>query len=150
LKLCLVCSHGGHFTEMAHLFGAFEHHDYFIVTYESEATKNLKKSYLLRFEGWDLKGKILHIKSIIKSAQILIEERPNVIITTGGGEIAVPFCYFGKILGCKIIFIETLARVSTPSGGGKLIYPISDLFLVQWQSLLKKYGCNAKYWGKII
>ena len=150
MKICLVCSHGGHFVEMMRLLDAFKEHNYFFVTYNSEATKNLENAYLIKFEGWDLKGKILLIKSIIKATQILLRERPDVILSTGGGEIAVPFCYIGKVLGAKVIFIETLTRMTTPSGGGKLVYPIADLFMVQWESLLKSYGKKAKYWGKVI
>ncbi|MCK5494657.1 MAG: capsular biosynthesis protein, partial [Candidatus Omnitrophica bacterium] len=97
-----------------------------------------------------LKAKIMLIKTSIKAIKILIKERPDVIISTGGGEIAVPFSYIGKLLGAKVIFIETLARITAPSGGGKLVYPVADLFLVQWESLLQKYGNKAKYWGKII
>lgn len=150
MKICLVCSHGGHFVEMMRLLDAFEVHNYFFVTYNSGAKKNLKNAYFIKFEGWDLKGKILLIKSILKATQILLKERPDVIISTGGGEIAVPFCYIGKIFGAKVIFIETLARITNPSGGGRLVYPVADLFLVQWESLLKKYGNKAKYWGKVI
>ena len=150
IKICLVCSHGGHFAEMMQLIKAFENHNYFFATYRSEATKNLENAYFLEFKDWDLKGKVLQIKNIGKVLFILIKERPNIIVSTGGGEIAVPFCYIGKLLGSKVIFIETLARITTPSGGGKLIYPISDLFLVQWESLLSKYGSKAKYWGRII
>lgn len=150
LKICLACSHGGHFVQMMRLLDAFEGQNYFFVTFDSEATKTLKNAYLIKFEGWDLKGKILLIKYIIKAIQILLHEKPDVIVSTGGGEIAVPFCYIGKLLGAKVIFIETLARITKSSGGGKFIYPISDLFLVQWKPLLKKYGNKAKYWGQVI
>lgn len=150
MKICLVCSHGGHLFQMMRLGDAFREHDDFLVTYKSEATKNLENAYLIKFEGWDLKGKILLVKYIIKAFRILIKEKPDVIISTGGGEIAVPFCYVGKVLGAKVIFIETLSRITIPSRGGQLVYPIADLFLVQWESLLKKYGDKAKYWGKVI
>jgi len=150
MKICLACSHGGHFIEMMRLTDAFKEHDYFFVTYNSEATKNLENAYLIKSEGKGLKGKILLINTLIKAIKILIKEKPDAIISTGGGEIAVPFCYIGKILGAKVIFIDTLARITTPSGGGKLVYPIADLFLVQWKPLLKKYGKKAKYWGKVI
>lgn len=150
MKICLVCSHGGHLVQMKRLLDAFEGHDFFFVSYNSEATKNLKNAYLIKFEGWDLKGKIYLFKYILKAVQILLKEKPDLIVSTGGGEIAVPFCYIGKILRAKVIFIETLARINEQSAGGKYIYPISDLFLVQWKSLLKKYGNKAKYWGRVI
>jgi beta-1,4-N-acetylglucosaminyltransferase len=150
MKLCLVCSHGGHFVQMMRLMEAFKDNDYFFVTFKSEATNNLESAYLIKFEGWDLKGKLLLIKTIIQEFKILIKERPDTIITTGAGEIAVPFCYAGKLLGIRIIYIETLSRIKTSSGAGRLIYPIADIFLVQWKSLLKKYGHKAKYWGQVI
>lgn len=150
MKLCLACTHGGHFVEMTQLLSAFENHNYFFVTYASEATNELKNVYYIKFEGWGWKSKIMLTKTMIKAVHILLKERPDIIISTGGGEIAVPFCYVGKMLGIKIIYIDTLARVTTQSAGGKLVYPIADLFLVQWRSLLKKYGDKAKYWGKVI
>lgn len=149
MKLCLVCSHGGHLNEMLHLSDAFKCHDHFFVIHGSEHINNLENGYLIKFDGWTLTGKILLTKVFIRAIYVLLKERPDIIISTGAGEIAAPFCYVGKMLGMKIIFIETLARVTTPSGGGRLIYPIADLFLVQWQSMLKIYGKKAKYWGRI-
>lgn len=149
MKLCLSCTHGGHLVEMTHLLDAFKGHDYFFVTYKSEARINLKNAYFIKFEEKGLKVKIMLIMTIIKAVKILIKEKPDVIVSTGGGEIAVPFSYIGKILGAKIIFIESMARITTPSAGGRLVYPVSDLFLVQWESLLKQYGKKAKYWGKV-
>ncbi|VVB64352.1 Oligosaccharide biosynthesis protein Alg14 like protein [uncultured archaeon] len=150
MKICLVCSHGGHFAEMKRLRDALEDYDYFFVTYEAESTKNLKNAYFIKYESSSLKLKIMILGTFFKAFKILIKEKPDVIISTGGGEIAVPFCYIGKIFGINIIYIETLARVTTRSAGGRLVYPIADLFLVQWESLLDKYGSKAKYWGNII
>jgi beta-1,4-N-acetylglucosaminyltransferase len=149
LKICLACSQGGHFVQMMQLLEAFEGHESFFVSYNSEATKYLKNVYLLKYEKDYIKDKLNLIRTIIKAIYILLKEKPDLVISTGGGEIAVPFCYIGKILGANVIFIETLARVTTCSGGGKLVYPIADLFLVQWKSLLNKYGKKTKYWGQI-
>ena len=154
MKICLACTHGGHLAQMMRLLDAFEGHNYFFVTYKSEVTKNLKNAYFLDFEEKGLKAKIIFkimlIKTAIKAVKILIKEKPDVIISTGGGEIAVPFCYIGKVFGAKVIFIESLSRITAASAGGRFVYPIADLFLVQWESLLEKYGSKAKYWGKVI
>ncbi|WP_307816097.1 hypothetical protein [Thermobrachium celere] len=42
--------------------------------------------------------------------------------------------------------MESFAKVNTPNLSGKLIYPIADLFIVQWPELLKFYP-KAKYLG---
>ncbi len=150
MKIALVCSHGGHLTELLYIIDAFKDHTIFFVTYDSETTQNLKNSYLLNWYGWDIKGRIKEILTFLQAFRILINEKPDIIVSDGGGEIAVPFCYVGKLLGVKIIFIETLAKISTPSAAGKFIYPIADLFLVQWKPLLNKYGKKAKYWGSVL
>ena len=53
-----------------------------------------------------------------------------------------------KILGSKIIYIETFANITTKTITGKLVYKFADLFIVQWKSMLELYP-NAKYGGWI-
>jgi UDP-N-acetylglucosamine:LPS N-acetylglucosamine transferase len=81
---------------------------------------------------------------------ILRKERPNVVITTGAG-VAVPVCLIAKYLfGAKIIFIESFSRIFEPSQTGRLLYNFADLFIVQWDSLMEKYGPKAVYGGTIL
>ena len=48
----------------------------------------------------------------------------------------------------KRIWIETFANSTTQTEAGKLVYPIADLFIVQWESMLKLYP-NAVMGGWI-
>ena len=48
----------------------------------------------------------------------------------------------------KIIYIETMANINRKTQTGRLIYPIADLFIVQWESMLKIYP-KAIYGGFI-
>ena len=81
--------------------------------------------------------------------RILLKERPKLIVSTGS-EIAIPAFYLAKLFRAKTMFIESWTRVEQPTGTGKLVYLFSDVFLVQWQRLLSKYGKKAKYEGAII
>ncbi|MFO7995583.1 MAG: PssD/Cps14F family polysaccharide biosynthesis glycosyltransferase [Dehalococcoidia bacterium] len=146
----MACSPGGHLTQMQRLMPAFEGQDYFFVTHRSEYSRHLERAYFIPYEEGYIRERLTWLKTIFIALRILIKERPDVVISTGGGEIAVPFCYAGKVVGAKVIFIETLARITTKSAAGKLIYPIADLFLVQWEPLLKKYGMKAQYWGNVL
>jgi beta-1,4-N-acetylglucosaminyltransferase len=150
LKICLACSPGGHLTQMQMLAPAFEGKDCFFVTFKSDYSRHLERAYLIEYKLGYIRERLTWLKTIFIAFRILLRERPDVVISTGGGEIAIPFCYVGKLLGAKVIFIETLARVTTRSAAGKLIYPLADLFLVQWETLLKKYGKKAQYWGSVI
>ena len=48
-------------------------------------------------------------------------------------------CILGKIFGSKIIYIETFANHHKKTATGRLIYPIADLFIVQWEEMLEIY-----------
>jgi len=145
MKICLVCAHGGHLTEMLQLMEAFEGHETFFVTYDSVRTRQLERKYLLKDIGTNPWKMMSAAFSIFK---ILYKERPNLIVSTGS-EIGIPAFYLAKLFRIKTIFIESWTRVVQPSGTGRLVYPISDVFLVQWERLLTKYGKKAKYEGGI-
>lgn len=66
-------------------------------------------------------------------------KRPNVIITTGAG-VAVPTVFFAKkLLGAKVVFINSAADVTEPSRTPVWIEKYADLFLVQWEDMLKVF-----------
>lgn len=60
----------------------------------------------------------------------------------------IPMCLLCKAQGGKLIYIESYAKVSTPTETGKLLYRFADEFYVQWKSMLKIYP-KAKYLGGI-
>ena len=82
-----------------------------------------------------------------KAFKILKKERPDLIISCGAA-VAVPFFYVGKLFGAKLIYIEVYDRIDSSSLTGKLVYPISDRFIVQWEELKKVYK-KAVYLGSI-
>lgn len=84
---------------------------------------------------------------MLRSLCIMLKEKPDAVIATGA-LITFPFCFWGKLMGKKIIFIESFARVHDSSLTGRLVYKFADLFIVQWESMLKCYP-NAVYAGSI-
>jgi beta-1,4-N-acetylglucosaminyltransferase len=147
LRIALVCSHGGHLSEMELLKPAFEGHRCFLVTYRSPRTEALDgRHYLLPNIGtspWRLLG------AFARAAWVLARERPDVVLSTGS-EIAIPFLWLGRLLGARTAYVESCCRVTAPSRTGPLVYPVSDLFLVQWPTLLERYGPRAQYLGGLM
>ena len=47
------------------------------------------------------------------------------------------------------MFVESFARAQSLSLSGRILYPIADLFLVQWPALVAKYP-RAEYHGVLI
>jgi beta-1,4-N-acetylglucosaminyltransferase len=146
-KIGLICSPGGHFVEVLQLLEAFEEHTYFILTYKERATLNQEDTYyMMNFA----KNPFYLISGILKILFIFLKERPKILFSSGA-EIAIPAFYIGKFLfRSTLIYLECSAQVYSPSLTGKWVYPITDLFLVQWEPLLTQYGSRAKYVGGLI
>jgi len=53
--------------------------------------------------------------------------------------IFVPFFYIGKLFGSKTVYIEVFDRIDAPTMTGKLVYPVTDRFIVQWEEMKKVY-----------
>ena len=83
-----------------------------------------------------------NIKNLIKNSflaiKLLIKEKPNLIISSGAA-VAVPFFYLGKLFGAKTIYIEVFDRIDKPTLTGKLVYPVTDKFIVQWEEMKNVY-----------
>lgn len=150
LKLCLVCSAGGHLTEISHLKNSYSKYPHFFITFKRQDTTELKKNNKVYFVKDPSRNIIKFLMSIFQNFLILLKEKPRAIISTGAG-VAVPTCYLGKfLLKSKIIFVESFCRIKKPSLSGKIVFPIADLFFVQWEELLKKYGNKVIYRGAIV
>jgi beta-1,4-N-acetylglucosaminyltransferase len=160
MKICLSCQSGGHLDQLLRLSEAYEGHEIVLVTESVDRVRTLQgdmKTYLIpeyprhikHFESIYVLFLIPYYLSLIpKVLKIILNERPDIIIANGG-EATLYLAYIGKILGIKIIYIESLTRVHTLSGTGKLVYPVADLFLVQWENLTRKYS-KARFWGRVL
>ena len=152
-KVMFISSTGGHLSELLELEPLFKKYDSTIVTERTDSNLYLKEKY--EKVDYLIYGTKSHIFSyffkfffnFFKSLYIFFKVKPDVIITTGT-HTAFWMCYIGKVFHKKIIFIETLANRTTKTVAGRLIYPIADYFLVQWESMLKLYP-KAIYMGFI-
>jgi len=149
MKICLVSSPGGHFFELKTLTPTFENLNTFWVTIKSIDTANSLHNNKVYYAHAPTTRNFLNLfKNSYLALKILIKEKPTIIISTGG-PICIPFFYIGKLLGIKSIYIESLTRIHSLSLTGKIVYPVANIFLVQWETLLSKYK-KAKYKGQII
>ena len=121
MKVCLVGSSGGHLTHLYMLKPFWKDKEHFWVTFDKEDARSL------------LEGEKIYpcyyptnrsLKALIKNTKIawnvLHKEKPDLIISCGAA-VAVPFFYIGKMMGAK------------------LVYPIVDKFVVQWEEQKKVY-----------
>jgi len=134
--------------EAIELLPAVEGHQRFFVTFEREQVRDILKGEKTYFVVDPKRNPKKLLQNFRQSLKILKKEHPDLVISTGAAA-AVPLCYAAKILGVKLIFVETLAAVRKPSASGKVVYPIADMFVVQWKHLTRHYK-SAVYGGPLI
>ena len=153
-KVLFISSTGGHFDELLQLKPLFNKYDSYIITEKDKSNESLKEKYgnKLYFLPYGTRAKLFtyifkYFYLCLKTVYLYFKIRPKAIVTTGT-HTAGPMCILGKIFGSKIIYIETFANRNKKTATGKLIYPIADLFIVQWEEMLKLYP-KAIYGGTI-
>ncbi len=149
-KICFICSGGGHFEEIKQLNLVRNKYDYYFVFPKNQSTLSYKdkKYFVVDFYR---KNRIAFIfRFLVTSIEqlcIFIKEKPDIVITTGAG-VVIPTCMYAHFSKKKLIYIESIARVHSLAKTGKFLYRYADLFIVQWEELLKYYP-NAIYGGWI-
>lgn len=149
-KICFAASSGGHLEELAQLQQLANKYDSFVITEKNnfqELNMCEKKYYVSQIHRKELLFVFKFMMLWIKSLYILAKERPTCIISTGA-LATYPICILGFIFRIKIVYIESFARVDSPSLTGKLMYKFADLFIVQWEEMLEFYP-KSKYGGGI-
>lgn len=139
MKVCLVGSSGGHLTHLYMLKPFWSQRERFWVTFDKEDARSLLKGervypcyYPTNRSLWNL------LRNTVVAWRVLRKERPDLIISSGAA-VSVPFFYLGKLFGAKLIYIEVFDRIDKPTVSGRLVYPIADLFVVQWEEQKKVY-----------
>lgn len=153
-KVLFISSTGGHLNELLQLKPLFKKYEYNIITEKDKANIDLKKEYgeKLYFLPYGTRAKLFtyifkYIFLCLKTIYLYFKINPKVIVTTGT-HTAGPICILGKMFGSKIVYIETYANTNKKTATGRLIYPIADLFIVQWEEMLELYP-KAIYGGRI-
>lgn len=151
-KVMMISSIGGHLTQLLQLEPVFTQYDYRIVTEKSPITLEMKKKYPMSYlmygaRNYPVRYIFKFSFNIIKSFILFFKYRPDIVITTGT-HTAVPMCYIAKLFRKKVVFIESFSKSTSANLSGRMVYPIADLFVVQWESMLEVYP-KAVYGGTI-
>lgn len=140
MKICLVGSSGGHLTHLYMLKPFWQEHDRAWVTFDKADAQSLlqgEKMYPCYFPT------NRNIKNLLRNTvvawKVLRKEKPDLIISTGAA-VAVPFFYLGKLFGAKTAYVEVFDRIDKPTLTGRLVHPVTDLFVVQWEEMLDVYS----------
>lgn len=158
MKLLIILGEGGHTTEMLNLVDLlgdrYEYH-YVLTKQDNLSADHIRRpgpTYrVTRPRGKDtgvLPSIFRTICAALEALPVLLRVRPDAIVTVGPA-IGVPVSILGKLLGARIIFIETGSHITFSSMTGRILYRWADLYFVQWPQLAEKLD-RAIYAGRLI
>ena len=144
----LVASAGGHLFQLLQLLGEWPPDERAWVTFDTVDAQSLLQGENVWIAHHPTNRNIGNLlRNLLLAVRLIRKLRPRAIVTTGAG-VAVPFCYVGRLFGARVVYIESMARVSQPSLTARLVYPVATSFFVQWPELQTKFR-RARYEGQL-
>lgn len=147
-RILAVASAGGHWIQLARLSEAFADSDtLYVTTVAGETAPSGDRPVAKVIDGSRDEPLRIALASL-QIAFLLLRFRPHAVITTGAapGYVALRL---GKLLGCRTVWLDSIANAEEISMSGRLIRPYADLWLTQWEDLSRKTA-GLKYWGRIL
>jgi UDP-N-acetylglucosamine:LPS N-acetylglucosamine transferase len=78
------------------------------------------------------------VRNLALALKIVRSYRPDVVVSSGAG-VALPFFLAARLRGIRTVYLEVFDRIDGPTLTGRLCYPITDLFLLQWEEQKRSY-----------
>ena len=149
MKICLVASAGGHLSQLLKIVPAVAGYEAFVITTSEAVRKNLTQfGRVYVVDECNRQHGLKVIRVFLACWRILRRERPDVVLSTGAAAGCM-CCFLGKLLGARIVWVDSITNVKRLSLSGWLVRHIADLFLVQWAELTQKYP-GVEYVGTIV
>lgn len=160
IRVLAIASAGGHWVQLRRLQPAWKGcHVIYVSTSENRRKEIVNEHREQRVPGphfyavvdatrWE---KFKLVKQLFQIITILLRERPHVIISTG----AAPGFFalrFGKLLGARTIWVDSIANAEELSLSGRKVKSCADLWLTQWENLAKSEAGEKQplYKGSVI
>ena len=149
IDVLLVSSAGGHLLQLMLLSDAWRGMPHAWVTLNREDARSLLTGETVFYGHWPTTRNVPNLlRNLSLAYRLLRRLRPTVIVTTGAG-IAVPFAWAGRLMGARIVYVESLARVRAPSLSCRLVRPVADRVYVQWPELARTLS-RTRYSGDVL
>jgi hypothetical protein len=147
-KVLAISSGGGHWVQLLRLRPAFDACEVVYATVLEGYRSDLEGQADFRvIPDSNRSNKIGLFRSAWSIFWLVFRFRPDVVISTG----AAPGYFgvrFGKLLGARVVWLDSIANAEELSLSGQKAGPFVDLWLTQWPHLVRE---NApKYLGNVL
>lgn len=139
VRIMLVANSGGHLLQMLALEPAFDGLQRVWVTLRAADSTSLlgDEEMVVYAHGPTNRSLGNLLRNLPLAWRTVREYDPDVILSTGAA-LAVPFFVVGRLSGKRLVYIESLSRVNGLSMSGRMVYPLTDTFFLQWRPSAKR------------
>ncbi|ODP36549.1 hypothetical protein BFL28_05805 [Sphingomonas turrisvirgatae] len=151
LRICLAGSGGGHVRQLLDLEPLWSEHDHYFLSEDTALGRALRKTHAVDFVahvalgqaklGAPFKMAAAGLANFFQSARSVFRRRPQVVITTGAGAMFFTVLW-ARLLGAKIVLIDSMARVHRPSAFARLAGPFAHIRISQSRAAGRAW-CDA-------
>jgi beta-1,4-N-acetylglucosaminyltransferase len=149
IDVLLVCSTGGHLLQLHMLRQAWQGRRVVWVTFDKSDSRSLLGDDAVVFAHGPTNRSLTKLAlNVGLAVRVIRRTRPAVIVSTCAG-VVVPFAWIGRLLGARIVYVESLTRIDKPSLTLRLIAPVTHRVYVQWPELARVVR-GASYDGSVV
>lgn len=151
LKLCVGASSGGHTNELVQLL---DHAWWWPTEAIAVTTLEILRPQFEAFGPTTVIGEAHRYKPwaavgvFFRAARFAWRERPDVIVTTGSMPLAM-VSLFVKLLGGKVVWIDSVAQMEKLSLSGNLVRRFADRCYAQWPAVADQHP-DVTYAGELL
>jgi beta-1,4-N-acetylglucosaminyltransferase len=139
MRVLLVCSSGGHLIQLHNLRPWWERHERMWVTFRKLDSRSLLAGERVAWAHHPTTRNLPNlVRNLLLAWRLLRSFRPDVVVSSGAG-VAFPFFLVARLLGQKTVYVEVYDRIDSATMTGRLCYPFSNLFLLQWEEQRRSY-----------
>lgn len=138
-RVMLVCSSGGHLTQLVKLRPWWGSRARRWVTFPGRHVDSVLTGEDVVYGHHPTTRSLPNaIRNFFLAWRVLQDFRPDIVLSDGAG-IAFPFFCASRLLGIRTVYLEVFDRIDSATLTGRLCYPLADLFLLQWEEQQRCY-----------
>lgn len=147
-RLLAVASGGGHWVQLMRLRPAFEQCEINYLTTNSDYSRDVGQPVHVVTDA-NMWKKLDLVRMFWEVLLVMLRVRPDIVITTGAapGFAAI---VFGRCLGARTVWIDSIANSEELSSSGKRARWFASAWVTQWPHLSGNDTSKPGYWGSVL
>lgn len=139
MKAMLIASTGGHLAQLAALREHWSEMEVHWVTFAQADARTRCGTDPVTWAYHPTTRNVPNaVRNLFLALRVLWIHRPDVLLSDGAG-VAVPFFVVARLYRIPTVYLEVFDRITSPTLTGRLCYPLSDEFLLQWDEQRQCY-----------